>query len=169
MSSIIRADRWQNSDGVAYNSVLQVVSTTKTDTFTSTSTSPVAITGASATITPKFSTSKILVSYFFTMSSSAGTETAIQILRDSTVVGGGTVAGSRRSATSVTTIPTGHMFPHAGAFFDSPATTSSVVYSLYGWTINGTFYIGRSSGDTDNNSAANARTSLTITVMEIAQ
>jgi hypothetical protein len=169
VSSIIRADKWQNALGVAYNTVLQVVSTTKTDTFTSTATTPTAITGASLSITPKFSSSKIFISYSFSISASAGTETAIQILRDSTVVGGGTTAGSRLSATSVTTIPTNQLYLHSGSFLDSPATTSAITYSLRGWTINGTFYIGRSSSDTDNNSAANARTALTITALEIAQ
>ena len=43
--------------------IVQCVSTTKTDTFTTTSTSFVDVTGLSATITPKFSTSKILVMY----------------------------------------------------------------------------------------------------------
>ena len=40
--------------------IVQCVSTTKTDTFTTASTSFTDVTGLSATITPKFSTSKIL-------------------------------------------------------------------------------------------------------------
>ena len=41
--------------------ILQTVSTTKTDTFTSSSSSLVDITGMTVTITPKFATSKVLV------------------------------------------------------------------------------------------------------------
>ena len=49
------------SSALPTGSILQVVSTTKTDTFTSTSTSMVDITGLSATITPSSTSSKILV------------------------------------------------------------------------------------------------------------
>ena len=43
--------------------ILQTVSTTKTDTFTSSSSSLVDITGMSVTITPKYATSKVLVMF----------------------------------------------------------------------------------------------------------
>ena len=45
-------------------SILQVVSVTKTDSFTTSSSSFVDITGLSATITPSSASSKILVSSF---------------------------------------------------------------------------------------------------------
>ena len=44
--------------------ILQVVSTTKTDTFSTTSTSYVDITGLSVSITPTSTSSKIFIKYF---------------------------------------------------------------------------------------------------------
>jgi hypothetical protein len=148
--------------------VLQVVSTTKTDTFSSTATSPTDITGASVTITPSATSSKILVMYSFSMASNAGTESAVQLLRDSTVIGGGTPAGSRLSAASISTIPTNAIYQHVTNFLDSPNTTSAITYKLRAWTINGTFYVGRTAPDTDNAAAGSARSGLTITAMEIS-
>ena len=46
-------------------SVLQVLSTTKTDTFSTTSVGPIDITGLSVAITPKYATSKIFITFSF--------------------------------------------------------------------------------------------------------
>ena len=62
MSSQLRVDKIVPVDGVPTGGgggIIQIVSTTKTTAFTSSSTSYVDITGLSATITPKFNTSKI--------------------------------------------------------------------------------------------------------------
>jgi hypothetical protein len=57
--------------------VLQVVSIPKTDTFTTSSTSDVAITGLSATITPTSATSKILILVNIGVSGTTGTDYGI--------------------------------------------------------------------------------------------
>jgi hypothetical protein len=51
---------------IATGKVLQVVSTTKTDTFTTTSTSFTDITGMSVSITPSSASNKILVFSYLT-------------------------------------------------------------------------------------------------------
>lgn len=72
MSSVMRFDEWQDSNGSAVafgaggkfrapGTVLQVVNTSKTDTFSSASTSFTQVTGMAATITPFFATSSIVV------------------------------------------------------------------------------------------------------------
>ena len=78
-------------------SVLQVVSTTKTDTFTSTTTGAFTdITGMSVSITPTSSTSKILVNVTGgCMGQVATSGFMLQLLRDSTAISVGDTAGSR--------------------------------------------------------------------------
>jgi len=149
--------------------ILQVVSTTKTDTFSSASTSPADITGATVTITPTSSTNKVLVFFSFPVASSTGDFVATQLVRGSTVIGGGDVAGNRRSAIS-RGFNDGADFAlqFNGSFLDSPATTSATTYKLTVFSNSGTAYVGRNSSNTDDNSARQVRSGLTITAMEVA-
>jgi len=59
--SIIKVDTIQNVAGTQNKGVLQVVSAAKTDTFTTTSTSNVDMTGMTVTLTPRSTSSQILV------------------------------------------------------------------------------------------------------------
>jgi hypothetical protein len=87
------------SNGLTYRgtgSVLQVVSNTKTDTFSTSSTSFVDVTGLSVSITPTSATSKIFISFMF----NGGVDTAAQginmiLVRNSTAICVGDAAGSR--------------------------------------------------------------------------
>lgn len=149
--------------------VLQVVSTTKTDTFSTTSTSPVAITGASVSITPRSTSSKIFVSFSAGATGSGNMYSSVQLLRDTTVIGGGTAAGNRLSAISRVYNGGNEGINHVGEFLDSPLTTSTITYSLKAWLHSaGTLYFGRGSTDGDTTIAADSRTPVTITAMEIA-
>ncbi len=149
---------------------LQVVSTTKTDLFSVSSTTPVAVTGATVAITPSSTSSKIFVSSSFTCTTSTGSGTyaAAQLLRDSTLIGGGAVTGSRVSAIARTFGGGEEGEQMAHEFLDSPSTTSEVVYSIKVWSDAGTLTIGGPPTDNDNDRARYARTPLTITVMEVA-
>ena len=168
MSSIIRADRWQDSNGVAYNSVLQVVSTTKTDTFSTTSTSFTDVTGLSVTITPKFSTSKILVFADCKTGNANGQPASLRIVRDSTAIYVGDTAGNRilcffgGDGAGVNSLYQG-----SAVFLDSPGTASATTYKIQMVVSAGTQYLNRTATDTD--STAFRRTASSITVMEIAQ
>jgi len=152
-------------------SVLQVVSTNKTDTFTTTSTSYVDITGMSASITPQFTTSKILVMVDMKGANSAtdGT-TRVILFRDSTQIALGDAAGSRSRVFSYSfqSNYTGQIFAIGGNFLDSPNTTSAVTYKLQTASNSGsnTSTINRSGNDTDSSSIG--RTISSITLMEIA-
>jgi len=154
--------------------ILQVVSTTKTDTFTTTtilntSSGGAQITGLTATITPTSASSKILV---IANVSGNGTTNVSQVLmrlyRDSTIIGTpanvsnrpgvtGRIYFNDPNATNVVSI----------MHLDSPATTSAITYSIYaGPDVAGTIYINRTQNDSDQ--ANSARTPSVITVMEVA-
>jgi hypothetical protein len=156
--------------------ILQVVSTTKTDTFSSSVSANtfVDVTGLSATITPKSSSSKILVSYMIHMNRGDDNPIgATRIVRDSTGVGVGDSSGNRQRVTSAQIIVASnnaHMFLNQGQFLDSPATTSALTYKIQVNILldtgSQTMYVNRSELDPDN--AGAARPVSTITLMEVA-
>jgi hypothetical protein len=136
--------------------VLQVVSATKTDTFSSSSTSFVDITGLSVSITPTATTSKILI--LSSVYASFDDTGLLQLVRNSTAIGNGSsgFAMFRFGATN-----------QGGSFvinyLDSPSSTSSLTYKIQARRDGGTtFYINRRASD------ASLVLSSHITVMEIA-
>lgn len=168
MSSIIRADKWQNSNGVAYNSVLQVVSTTKTDTFTTTSSSYVDVTGLSVSITPRFSNSKILVISSVQGGGQSGISLGyFQLVRDSSAIAIGDASGTKIRASSYVLSPGNNegLMSSTITFLDSPNTTASVTYKIQA---RGGSWVGVNRTNADNADSM-ARTASSITVMEIAQ
>ena len=147
--------------------ILQVVQTTKTDTFTSSSTSFTDVTGMSVSITPSTNTNRILVRAVLQYSTNATPTIQAQLLRGSTVIGVGTVAGSRTSAgasgyTGGSTV----MQTLVLEWLDSPATTSSTTYKVQiRATTANNIHINR--GDADLDTAINPRTASVITAMEV--
>ena len=167
----MRFDKWENSFGQPYGTVLQVVSVTKTDTFSMSSTTYTDITGFAATITPSSVNSKIFVIVDGYMGSQSG-QVAVRarLMRNSTPISIGNVAGSRTLASSEGISDSGnHMTPLSISFLDSPSTTSAVTYSVQMQNTGGghATHLNRSTADTDG--AGVARTASTITLMEIAQ
>jgi len=149
--------------------VLQVVSTTKTDTFTSTVTGAYTdITGMSVSITPTSNTSKILVHVTGAGMGQVGVSSlVVQLVRGSTAISIGDAAGSRTTAsTNSYSSDTSQLGPFAIHFLDSPATTSATTYKIQFRLGSGTFFFNRTQTDTD--SASFARIASTITVMEVA-
>ena len=148
--------------------VLQVVSTTKTDTFSTSSTTFVDITGLSVSITPTSSTSKIMVFAVVTASTTGGNNAMIRLVRDSTAIAVGNADGSRVQGSSQLRI----LDELAGLnfsvnFLDSPATTSSTTYKVqFDMQSGGTGFVNRLANNADNSNFA--RTVSSITVMEIA-
>ena len=151
--------------------ILQVVSTTKTDTFsTSTVDTFVDITGLSVAITPSATSSKILVLYDVQMS---GTEIFfMQLVRASTAIKVGDSDSANRLETTVggTFQPSNNdkVIAIAGNFLDAPSTTDATTYKLQGrvYSASKSFSVNRTINDT--NAGYSGRGASTITVMEVA-
>jgi len=150
-------------------SVLQVLQTTTDTQQSTTSTSYVDVSGLSVTITPSSASNKVLVRYRISVSTNSGTNLgAFQILRNSTAVGNGAVAG-RRACHSAFRGQFSDIHPHAttsGEFLDSPATTSATTYKIQYVTDHSTIFVNR---DNTNSASTGYPTPLSqIIVMEIA-
>lgn len=155
---------------LASGAVVQVVSTTKTDSFSTTSGSWTDWTGMSASITPSSSSNKVLILVTSGVSSSV-TESYqyAKLVRGSTDIAIGDASNSATRASMDGAINdikvTNYQKPLALVFLDSPATTSSTTYKMqvlrqYG----GTAIFGRSYSDN-----AGERSSLpsTLTLVEV--
>jgi len=158
--------------------VLQVVSTNKTDTFTSASGSTwTDITGMSVSITPSSASSKIIiiVSMFGVFWQTGYNGCILSLLRNSTAIGGGASAGSRSSVigtqgmtnqSSSTQLDSGVQY-HV-TYVDSPSTTSATTYKMQFWqdTPGAPIYVNRTNND--GNAPVWPRTSSSIIAMEVA-
>ena len=153
-------------------SVLQVVSTTKTDNFSTTSSTLVDITGLSVTITPTSATSKILISVALQVGGENNYYAEFSLLRGSTAIGnytggsGGTVGFM--GANSVNDYAQYYIETAANQYLDSPATTSATTYKMQAQSLNvsaPTIYINRTY-DVANSTRCTG--SSTITAMEIS-
>ena len=150
-------------------SVLQVVQTVKTDTYSAApgSSTWTDITGLSVSITPSSASNKVMV--FLSVHGSTGNLSYVRLVRDSTAVGVGETSGSRVSCTVGNFSNTGdsnRCFEFGTNFLDSPATTSSVTYKLQLLCeSSNTFYLNRTI--LDQNNTVGFRPISQITVMEI--
>ena len=155
-------------------SVVQVLSVTKTDTFSMSSGDYTDVTGLSVSITPTSASNKILVFVNVHVDSTVGGYTnPWRIVRNSTPISVGDAAGSRRQAsgggTSVYSSGPLQGVHQAVQYLDSPTTTSSTIYKVqlatYTNSAGGSF-INRGYDDADGITAG--RYASSITVMEIA-
>ena len=155
--------------------IIQVVSTTKTDTFSASLAAGANsnITGLNASITPTSSTNKILII--------AQTNGAIdtnfvfngfRLVRGTTEIALGDTASNRTRVTAGGVSNANHgadMMTTTINFLDSPATTSSTTYHvriINPASASRTVYVNRSSLDTD--SSEYLRATSTITLMEVS-
>jgi hypothetical protein len=128
--STLKVTNLQKLDGSTFpvGKIGQVVSTTKTDTFSTSSTSYVDVTGLSLSITPSATSSKVFILVNLSLSPTA--QAFYNIVRDSTNIAQPTSAGSNQA--------TGGVFFNAGDGFtyinssvlDSPNTTSATTYKI---------------------------------------
>ena len=154
--------------------IIQVVNTIKTDTFSTGAamSTKTTITGLTATITPKFSTSKILIIMNLLVGATADTTIGGTIERGSTPIGIHDARGSRTRNTFGCGIPASgatwrsHSVSHT--ILDSPNTTNATTYSVkIGGNGAQTVYINREARDADNATDTTVGTS-TLTLMEIS-
>jgi hypothetical protein len=145
--------------------ILQVVSTAKTDIFSTTSTTAVDITGLTASITPRSTSSKIMVLVTIgAFSPEAGNTGNLQIARDGTALnistGGAT---SNSGGLSVTSGATYGNHTESISYLDSPSSTSTLTYSAQVFAQSGsTLYVNRWVANDAR------RATSTITLMEVA-
>lgn len=147
--------------------VLQVVQTVKTDTFSTTSSTFVDVTGLSVSITPSSTSSKILVYADCKMGQANGIGGHMRLVRDSTAIYVGDAAGNRRQATyGGDGSGQQAIYQGVGIYLDSPNTTSATTYKVQFVRTSGTVYLNRQDLDSDLSSVP--RTASSITVMEIS-
>jgi len=146
--------------------VLQVVSTEKSDTFSSSGTSFQDITGLTATITPSSTSSKILVLVNISSGADNGYKYGFRLLRSGTVINEGDSASSRKLVSIGLHSGSSISFESSSiVYLDSPNTTSSRQYDIQGSTEGSNFYVNRTYTDTD--AASHMRATSNITLMEI--
>ena len=182
--SELRTNKIYPRDGLPVSAsgggIIQVVSVTKTDTESLTSTTTeTLIPGMEATITPQSASNKILV--MVTLSAGIGNSFASHyavLKRGSTGIFYGDTAGSRNRASISFQDPTFFGSSNSNNYgpgqasithLDSPASTSAVTYGLYHACADGidnALYINRSRTDTD--SFNYNRVASSITLMEVS-
>lgn len=156
--------------------VVQVVSSTKTDTYSQTAGSFAEVTGMSASITPSSTNNKVLVSVSFMASyTDDGTVTrraCFSLFKGSTNLLAADSPGSRQSGfveiQETASLHGSRVYTYT--YLDAPNTTDQVTYSLRAKNHGGgssTLYVNRSV--TDEDSAIAARGVSQIQLMEIAQ
>ena len=184
MSSTLKVDILQDSGGnnlvtsngsgvitaAGFGKIGQVVSATKTNTQSLTTTTFSDISDMSVSITPSSTSSKVLVFGYVNVAwDSVNAKSGMNLVRGSTNILVGDAAGSRIQLTGFLYLGTNcaSAFPITYNFLDSPASTSAQTYKIQGSRLDGagTVYINRSFNDTDN--AFFGRTASTITAMEV--
>jgi len=170
--STLKVDTIATTAGVTNNRVLQVVSTEKSDQFTTTSTTFVDITGMSATITPTSSSSKILIIFSVGLvgNSTGGQFVYLKVNRNPS---GLVSIGDQASARARVSAGNGGDQTYDNSSLtitnlDSPSTTSAVTYNIQIRSQSTGTAKFNSRGD-DADSTAYGRSSASLTLMEIAQ
>jgi len=143
--------------------VLQVVNTKWTNAQTSASATFADVTNGTLNITPSSTDSKVLVLVRVSGCRKTGNEAlGLRLLRGATVI---SIIDKNIGFTN--TVTANHIGTSSCVFLDSPNTTSATTYKMQMSLTDGvTGYINRSGTDTD--SANNARSISTITVMEVS-
>jgi hypothetical protein len=147
--------------------VLQAVTASKTNTFSTSSTSFTTVTDVSVSITPSSTSSKILVIAMVPLAlSSVNGLAKATVFRDSTNLTNASSPSSRTAGLVSHSEDANQMVCVSMTFLDSPSTTSSVTYDARVLALSGyTVYVNRTHNDTD--SAVGTRGVATITALEI--
>ncbi len=125
-----------NADIGNVGKVVQIVSSTKTDTASSTSTS-FTDTGISASITPSSSSNKILIVASIYWSHTGSPAMVLNLVRGSTNISQPAVTSGSHPGTVAAWVNEISMSSHTITFLDSPNTTSSTTYKIQWKSTNG--------------------------------
>jgi hypothetical protein len=133
--SIIKANNWQDLNDNVMTPFVQAVTAQKTDTFYSSSTAWVDITGLSVTITPTRTTSRIILFIHVSLSMVSG-HGGVRLVRNGNPIGVGDAMGSRNQATfwdyGTSSYNTAGYTSHAKpmTWVDYPNSVAAVTYKL---------------------------------------
>ena len=190
MSSVLRFDEWQDSEGnpvlngtglsvpssaLPAGSILQVVSTAKTDVFSTTSGTFGVVTGLEVSITPSSTSSKILIlaqiahSFGSSGSTVANDYGHYKVTRGGTDIYRGNPDSSRIQAVFGGNNEVAQTLNSSFiSFLDSPETTANTTYRVEArrGRSGSTAFVNRSFGDADFEFVTRGASS--ITVMEVA-
>jgi len=156
--------------GASGGGIIQVVSASKTTTFSTTSTTFVDLTDLSVSITPRSASNKIIIRYSINSSNSSNVNSNYFVLvRGSTQIIVGDGSSQTNPSTSFGTNfglsgdPAGVFVHNVNTeYLDSPSTTSSTTYKVQARVTAGTCHVNRrADANTDG-------TVSTITVMEVS-
>tara|TARA_R100001460_G_scaffold57294_1_gene97009 strand:+ start:162 stop:716 length:555 start_codon:yes stop_codon:yes gene_type:complete len=183
MSSELRVDKIVPTNGVPTGGgggIIQVVFASKTDTAVQTSVgSPGSwsLEGTlDATITPKFSTSKILITMSHSCGMNQGAGITVRLCRkigsgsENNTFAAGDSSSNRTTVTSCSELENAHNIATIPInFLDSPSTTDACKYYIRMEHMSGgtqDLYLNRS--QIDSNDASYPRSISTITLMEVS-
>ena len=159
-----------NGYGGFTGNIIQVQSTTKSDTFSSSGSANFEdITGLNVSITPRYSNSRILINSLIVFGGNFWDNVGrVNLVRNGVNImqpsGGTTPSSVFARAYGTDSSNSGNMgIPICLTFLDSPNTTSIITYKIQGLVSTATWYINRIANN------ANATGVSTITVMEIQQ
>jgi hypothetical protein len=154
--------------------VLQVVQASKTNTTSTLNQDSFTDLGLSASITPTSTSSNVLVLVSIgrvCCSISSLRLCPFRILRDATAIGTGVVDGVKLRSNFVISDSPDNNYGQGGAYqyLDSPSTTSATTYKIQ-WTgqAGETWYLHRSSSNTDNTDTIHTRSASHIILVEVA-
>lgn len=156
------------------SNIVQVIQTVKTDTWsTSGSTGTFAITGMSASITPKATSSKVLVIFSVNCDNQKdNSQGGFRIYRNGAHLSASSGVGSGNRYVVNTDIGANANRDQSGMnknffYLDSPNTTSARTYALYLYKVtNDKMTVNM--GQTDANQSDDPRMVSTVTLMEVA-
>ena len=146
MASQLRVDKIVPVDGAPSGGgggIVQVKCTTKQDMFDTSSTSFVDVTGLSVSITPKFSTSKMLVTVH--VFASCEDASMLRLMFDSTAVGNGTASDqdANHQGFAMVRQDDGNLGSGYGIqLLHTPGDTSSHTYKIQGRATSSSYSLG---------------------------
>ena len=154
--------------------ILQVVQASKINTTSTINQDSFTDLGLSASITPTSTSNNVLVlvSIGRVCCNTASLRLCpFRILRDATAIGTGTVDGVKLRSNFVISDSPDNNYGQGGAYqyLDSPSTTSATTYKIQ-WTgqAGETWYLHRSSSNTDNTDTIHTRSASHIILVEVA-
>jgi hypothetical protein len=142
---------WASIAAAGGGKVLQVLSTSKTDTYTNSSGAWADVTGLSQALTPAATSSKILVMLSMFVGNGGTNElTFSRLMRGSTAIAIGDASGSRTRLSAESGETTDYTSKTVSVtYLDSPSTTSATTYKAQIWDYSNTAYVNRVGNNSD--------------------